>query len=85
MNRPINQQQLPRLTMRDIEALEAVYPPRCLRPGESVESHLRYAGKVDLILVLKSLVDPGMEFTPDEEEAMDAMAAEIANQQLGDS
>lgn len=75
--------QLPRLTMRDIEALEANYPSRCLRPNERVEDHLRYAGKVELIAVLKSFVDPGLEFTPDEEAAMDLMAEEIANKQQG--
>lgn len=77
----------PRLTADQIEQLEVKFPPRCLHKGESVEDHLRYAGKVELIAILRSfIIDPrGLDFTPDEEAAIDDQVEAIAqHQQNGD-
>jgi hypothetical protein len=39
---------------RVIDYYAAAYPPRCIRPGETLEDHLRYAGKVDLVEAMRS-------------------------------
>ena len=44
---------LPDLSRDLIEDLEENYPPRCKTPEESLEDHLRYAGMVELIDVLR--------------------------------
>lgn len=36
-----------------IEWLEREFPPRCLGTAETVEDHLRYAGKVELVQSLR--------------------------------
>ncbi len=78
----------PILTNAQVSALEERFPPRCLSPNETVEDHLRYAGKVDLIATLRSAVvdtsASSLDFTDDEEEAIDLEALEIASQQQGD-
>lgn len=40
-----------------LDQLEEQYPPRCLKPGEEVEAHIRYAGKVELIEHLRDLLN----------------------------
>jgi hypothetical protein len=46
---------LPPFTKEQIEALEASFPPRCYNPSrESVEEHLKYAGRVELIATLRA-------------------------------
>lgn len=38
-----------------LDYLEGLYPARCYNPmQEDLETHLRYAGKVDLITVLRA-------------------------------
>ena len=76
----------PRLTADQVEQLENKFPPRCLGKGESVEDHLRYAGKVELIALLRSfIIDPrGLDFTPDEEAFIDETVEAIAATQQGD-
>lgn len=46
---------LPLLTRSQIRQLQVAFPPRCLRPRETVEDHLRYAGQVRLIEALSSI------------------------------
>jgi hypothetical protein len=48
---------LPRLSTDLVEALRAMYPPRCIRPGETPEEAHRYAGKVDLVAYLCRLAE----------------------------
>lgn len=44
-------------TARDlVEALDAEFPPRCIRPVESLADAHRYAGKRELVDYLKSLL-----------------------------
>ena len=40
-----------------IERLAAEYPPRCIQVGETLESHIRYAGKAELVGTLKSYLE----------------------------
>lgn len=40
---------LPRDSYALIKWLDELYPARCMRPGETVEAHLRYAGTRDLV------------------------------------
>lgn len=44
---------LPSDTYTLLDQLEAQYPPRCRKEGESELEHERYAGKVDLITELR--------------------------------
>jgi hypothetical protein len=44
---------LPVLDLTAIAQLEKEYPASCLARGETVEEHLRYAGKVELIAQLR--------------------------------
>lgn len=41
-----------------LDDLNEQYPARCLKPGELVEDHLRYAGKVELIQRLLREANP---------------------------
>jgi len=40
-----------------LEQLEKQYPPRCRRPDETERDHERYAGKVELIMELRTRLD----------------------------
>lgn len=40
-----------------LEDFERQYPPRCLAKGETVEEHLRYAGKVELVSELRRYIE----------------------------
>lgn len=44
--------QLPYDSEGLIKQLDALYPPRCILPGETLEVHLRYAGARELVDVL---------------------------------
>lgn len=46
---------LPVLSLEDITKLEEAFPPRCLSRVDTVEEHLRYAGKVELVEMLKAV------------------------------
>lgn len=73
----------PNFTEAQVAFLERLYPPRCLGPHEQVEDHLRYAGKSELVATLRGTVigsTAALEFNGDEEEAMDAMAQDLAGQ-----
>lgn len=48
------QQTLPQFSYDLIDLLDKTYPNRCMRKGESLEDHLRYAGKRDVIEMLLS-------------------------------
>ncbi len=41
--------QLPLLERHQLERLRRQFPPRCKSPGEDIEQHAHYAGKVSLI------------------------------------
>lgn len=58
-----------------VEYLEAAYPPRCMYPGESIEEHLRYAGKVDLVIAIS--VNCRRAASPAEED-LDSVAERLA-------
>lgn len=74
----------PRFTEEQVAFLEKLYPARCIGTQEQIELHLRYAGKVDLIAQMREHV-PGtitaVHLNEDEEEALDDMATEIAQEQ----
>ena len=38
-----------------VELLDQMYPARCISPGESLEDHLRHAGKRELIDDLRAI------------------------------
>lgn len=40
-----------------LEELERHNPPRCMKAGEDLNSHLRYAGRVELVTELRSRYD----------------------------
>jgi hypothetical protein len=44
-----------------IEDLEAEFPPRCKQPGESLEDHMVYAGRVALTQDLRARYEAGMK------------------------
>jgi hypothetical protein len=46
--------QLPHSVAGLIDDLEATYPPRCKSLDETPEAHSRYAGKVELIVLLRA-------------------------------
>lgn len=66
---------LPRLSEGQIAALEAAYPVRLLKVGESVEAYRHYCGAADLVQQLKSIAGP-IEGTlaEDDEEWLDEEA-----------
>lgn len=52
----------PDLTETLLVWLEAAYPPQCYDPQrESLEQHLKYAGKVDLIASLRAQLEARLE------------------------
>lgn len=57
MNKPLPRMTALPLHAEDlVDALDALYPPRCIGPGQSVEQAHRYAGAreiVDFLLMLK--------------------------------
>ena len=45
-----------------LEFLEATFPPRCYDPSaETLEDHLKYAGKVDLVQAMRLAYDRAEE------------------------
>lgn len=68
----------PDLTEVMVRWLEDQFPPRCLGTRETVEDHLRYAGKVDLVAGLRAQLDARHEGT---DEALDpfVMPADLAS------
>ena len=46
--------EAPDIPLEVVEWLEEQYPPQCIRKGEELEEHLRYAGKVDLVIALRA-------------------------------
>lgn len=47
--------RMPSMPRDTLEWLEANYPPKCYEPGrETLEAHLQYAGKVDLVQFLRA-------------------------------
>lgn len=45
---------LPVLPAEAVEKLEEMFPARCLQRHETAEEHLRYAGKVELVGMLRN-------------------------------
>jgi molybdopterin-guanine dinucleotide biosynthesis protein A len=46
---------LPEVDEEHVEALEALYPPRCYdHRSESLEDHIKYAGKAELVMELRA-------------------------------
>ena len=56
--------KLPGNSVDLIEQLDAMFPPRCIHMGESIEDHVRYAGKCDLIQFLKRVRDDAHAKSP---------------------
>lgn len=50
-----------------VAALEMLYPPRCMARLESIEDHLRYAGKAELVQMLREALTTTQEGNDDEE------------------
>lgn len=71
----------PAFTDTQVAALEKMFPARCIETNETIEAHLRYAGKVDLIAQLREHVPgnspPSLVLTEEEEDALDEEAAAI--------
>ncbi|MDG4856421.1 hypothetical protein [Mesorhizobium sp. WSM4982] len=51
---PDDTEKLPILSEEALVALEALFAPRCLSRVETAEEHLRYAGKVELVEMLRN-------------------------------
>jgi hypothetical protein len=77
-----SQAVFPKFNDVQVEFLEGMFPPRCLGLHESVEDHLRYAGKVELVAVLRSSMGgptPGLTLSEEEQaEADEEEALRIA-------
>lgn len=78
----LNTRGWPTFTDAQVSFLEKLYPARVMGMYESLEAHVRYAGKVDLIEELRANVPSfastrgQLNMTPEEEEAaLDNMAA----------
>lgn len=81
----ITPESWPQFSEYQVAFLEKMFPKRCLQTRETVEDHLRYAGKVDLIAIMRDHVigSPGsLLLSDDEEDALDDEAAAIALSQL---
>lgn len=52
---------LPNSVIGLIEELEELYPARCMKTDESLEDHLRYAGKVDVVERLRERYEVGIK------------------------
>lgn len=52
---------LPILEERQLQVLENLYPPACLGRSDTVEEHLRYAGKVELVASLRAAAERATE------------------------
>lgn len=50
-----------------LEYLETVWDPRCMMPNESVEEHLRYAGAVGLVTLMRAAVNAKLARSGDNE------------------
>lgn len=55
-----------------VEFLEAIYPPKCMDRVTSVEEHLRYAGAVELVELLRFKVEETKELA-----STDALEVEL--------
>lgn len=64
-------EKLPVFTRESLEALEALFPPRCLGRGESAEDHLRYAGKAELVEMLRNRHDQWAQAQVEDEAGSD--------------
>jgi hypothetical protein len=53
--------QLPNSIIGLLEELEADYPPKCKDPEESLEAHAVYAGKCELVELLRARYEAGMK------------------------
>lgn len=76
----------PAFTEAQVSFLEELFPARCIGHTESIEDHIRYAGKVDLIAQLRAHTVGGaarLQFTEDEEEAFDDQAVSILREKEG--
>lgn len=45
---------MPNTVVALIEELEADFPPKCKSPDESLDAHMTYAGKVELVTYLRA-------------------------------
>lgn len=43
-----------------VEILESQFPPKCVEPGQSLEDAHRYAGKVELVQMLRDHLNDGL-------------------------
>ena len=69
----------PAFTTAQVAWLKALHPPRCLRMNETVEDHLRYAGKVDLVALIEAncpLVDDLTKVEETHEQRLDRLEQE---------
>ena len=48
---------LPNSVIGLLEELEVDYPPKCKSPDETLEAHAQYAGKVELVSILRGRYD----------------------------
>lgn len=71
-----------------VDLLEEIWPARCRLPGEGVEAHERYAGKVELIAILRGHVVSGtgadLGDDDDDEDILDAEAIQQAMKEHGE-
>ncbi len=64
-----------------LASLEATHPPRCLARDQTVEDHLRYAGKVELIASMRIQFEAMLQEqrdAPDENTELSLNGAERA-------
>lgn len=72
----------PTFTEEQVAFLEKLFPPRCVGRRESAEDHLRYAGMVDLVALMRATVIGGtkLDLNEDEEDALDEEVIALAEQ-----
>lgn len=62
-----------------VERLEAAFPPRCYDGRSKLEAHLMYAGKVELVALLRDIMDAQAEAGLEIKMEGDRLNLEIQN------
>lgn len=73
--------KLPILDRESLEALEALFPPRCISRTQTIEDHLRYAGVVEHVQSLRAAFDSKRGEDPHEEDFLDNLGEDASRQQ----
>lgn len=69
---------LPVLTPKQLEVLEALFPPKCFNPStETAEQHQAYRGKVELIIAFRRIYDENVSHEAEIEARLKSEGANV--------